>query len=94
MAYEESRKPAQRPHGLTLEERKKLIVSGVEDVESFDDKQIVMRTVCGDLIIKGSDLQIDRLSLDTGDVSVLGLVTDLIYEETAPSGSLWQRLFH
>lgn len=94
MSYEENRKSAQRPHSVIMEERKKLSVSGVEDVESFDDTEIVMRTVCGDLIIRGSELQIDKLSLDTGDVNVMGIVSELSYEETAPSGSLWTKLFH
>lgn len=94
MAYEENRKTVQKPHSVIMEERKKLSVSGVNDVESFDDTQIVMHTVCGDLIIKGSDLQIDKLSLDTGDVNVTGLISELSYEEVAPSGSLWTKLFH
>ncbi len=94
MAYEEVKKTVCKPHTVIMEERKKLSVSGVEDVESFDDTQIVMRTVCGDLIIKGSDLQIDRLSLETGEVGVTGLVSQFGYEEVAPSGSLWTKLFH
>jgi sporulation protein YabP len=94
MAYEDSKKTVQKPHSLIMEERRKLSLTGVEDVESFDDAEIVMRTVCGDLIVKGSDLQIDRLSLDTGEVSIIGMVTDLNYEESAPSGSLWTKLFH
>ena len=94
MAYEESKKAVQRPHSVILEERKKLSVSGVEDVESFDDTRIIMRTVCGALLLKGSDLKIDRLSLETGEVGVTGLVTELSYEEVAPSGSLWTKLFH
>ncbi len=93
MSYEENRKSAQRPHSVIMEERKKLSVSGVEDVESFDDTEIVMRTVCGDLIIRGSELQIDKLSLDTGDVNVMGVVSELSYEVTAPSGRLWTKLF-
>lgn len=94
MAYEDSRKGTPRSHGVILEDRKKLSVSGVEDVESYDDSQIVMRTVCGDVVIRGSDLSIDRLSLETGDVGVTGLITEFCYEEVAPSGSLWNRLFH
>lgn len=93
MSYEENRKSLQRPHSIIMEERKKLSVSGVEDVESFDDTQIVMRTVSGDLIIRGSELQIDKLSLDTGDVNVMGTISELSYEETISSGSLWSKLF-
>lgn len=82
-----------RPHNIILEDRKKLTVSGVEDVESFDESQIILLTNQGNLIIRGSELHIDSLSLDTGELAVTGIVTDLGYEETARSGSLWQRLF-
>ena len=85
-------KPA-KPHSLTLDDRRRLSVTGAEDVESFDDSEVVMHTSQGLLVIKGSGLQIDRLSTDSGDVSVQGLITSLGYEETAPSGSLWTRLF-
>jgi len=71
-----------------------LTVSGVEEVESFDDHEVILVTNCGTLLIRGDELTISRLSVDTGDVSIQGLVVSLTYEEVAPSGSLWTRLFH
>ena len=94
MAYDDVKKSVPKPQNLTLENRRRLSVSGVEDVDSFDESEIVMQTCDGALKVKGSELQIDRLSLDTGEVTVKGLVSELVYEETAPSGSLWSRLFH
>lgn len=82
-----------KPHSIILEDRKKLSVSGVEDVESFDERQIILLTHQGSLILRGEELHIDRLSLETGELSVTGLITDLGYEETAHSGSLWSKLF-
>jgi sporulation protein YabP len=93
MVYEEKEKFSNTPQNIILEDRARLSVTGVLDVDSFDDRQIVAKTVKGTLIMRGSDLHIDKLSLDTGDLVVTGLVTELGYEETAPSGSLWQRLF-
>lgn len=93
MVYEEKEKFANMPQNIILEDRSRLSVTGVLDVDSFDDRQIVAKTVKGSLILRGNDLHIDKLSLDTGDLTVTGLITDLGYEETAPSGSLWQRLF-
>jgi len=93
MPYEDKAKIAHKPHNIHMEDRKKLNISGVEEVESFDESQIVMITEGGSLIVKGSDLNISKLSLESGDVSIQGLVTDLCYEEFAPSGSLWARLF-
>lgn len=93
MAYEEKVKLPSRPHHVIMEERSKLSVTGVEDVSSFDEDQIIMATNQGTLIVRGSGLHIGKLTLDSGEVSIDGLVTELCYEETAPSGSLWSRLF-
>ncbi len=93
MLYDEKEKLTVKPHNVIMEDRARLSVSGVTDVESFDDRQIVAKTTKGNLIIRGSELRIDKLSLDTGELVVVGLVTDLGYEETAPGGNLWSRLF-
>jgi len=93
MIHEEKALAVSRPHSVILEDRERLSISGVEDVDSFDERQIIMRTTKGNLILRGNELHIEKLSLETGDLSVTGLVTDLCYEETAVSGSLWSRLF-
>ncbi|MGE4352957.1 MAG: sporulation protein YabP [Oscillospiraceae bacterium] len=94
MAYEEKQKLVKKSHNVIMEDRSKLTVSGVEDVASFDENEVVMNTVDGNLVVRGSELKIDKLSLDTGDVAIQGLVTDLSYEEVAHSQSLWAKLFH
>ncbi len=94
MAYDERKISAQKPHSLSLEERKSLTISGVERVDSFDEREIVMLTSGGSLIIRGSDMHMGKLDLVSGEATVTGLITELCYEEVAPSGSLWARLFH
>ena len=94
MAYDERRISTQKPHGISLEDRKNLSVSGVERVDSFDEREIVMLTSGGSLIIRGSDMHMGRLDLVSGEATVTGLISELCYEEVAPSGSLWARLFH
>lgn len=79
MSYEEIR-PA-GGHHLILEDRERLTVSGVEEVESFDENTIVMETAQGVLIVRGEDLHIEKLSLDGGDLKVEGMVESLTYEE-------------
>ncbi len=93
MIYDEKEKLSARPHNVILEDRSRLSVSGVEDVDSFDEQRIILKTAKGVLILRGSELHIDKLSLETGELAVTGLITDLGYEETAPGGSLWSRLF-
>ena len=93
MAYDEKIKQGTRPHTVILEERSRLSVTGVEDVERFDESEIIMVTARGGLTVRGDGLHIEKLSLDAGEVSVEGLFTDISYEETVQSGSLWSRLF-
>ena len=101
MAYEDRfTKPVQapakagQPHTVTMEDRKRLSVSGVMEVESFDEQTIVLETAMGRLVIRGAALNISRLSTDQGDVSVQGQIDSMHYEESAPRQSLWARLFH
>lgn len=93
MAYEEKGLTVQKLHNVILEGRRKLSVSGVEDVGHFDEGEIAMHTACGELIVRGEELHIGKLSLDTGELSVEGYVTELCYEEPAPEGGFFSRLF-
>lgn len=94
MGYEEKYKP-ELPHNVIMEGRERLSISGVEDVESFDEETIIVYTSKGILIVKGGDLHIEKLSLDGGDLSVEGRIDSLRYEEEATSGGggLISRLF-
>lgn len=77
MAYEEK----QLVHHVVLEGRGSLSVSGVEEVESFDEETIMMLTVKGTLVVRGGGLHIEKLSLDGGDLKVEGTVDSLTYED-------------
>lgn len=81
------------PHSLSLDGRSRLKLSGVRDVESFDEHSILLDTGVGGLMIHGSELQIDRLSLETGELGVEGRIDRLIYADEHASGSFWSRLF-
>ena len=72
-------------HNLILENRKKLSVSGIEEVESFNEEEIILRTSEeGVLVIKGEDLHINKLSVDSGDVSITGEVSAMDYIDRSP----------
>lgn len=85
----------QAPHRVVLEERGSLSVSGVEEVERFDESEIVMATVRGSLVVRGTGLHIEKLSLDGGELKVEGNVDSLTYEDDAGGErmSLLARLF-
>ena len=64
---------------LILENRGKLSISGVLDVLSFDDQVIMIETELGLLTIKGEELRITKLSIDTSEVIVEGNISYLAY---------------
>jgi len=81
-------------HHLELVGREQLTVSGVEDVDRFDETVIVMSTSAGTLVVSGEDLHIGKLSLDGGELHVDGRIDSLTYEDAGPSrGGLLSRLF-
>lgn len=95
MPYEEKKLRPDTVHHVILEGRSSLSVSGVEDVESFDENTILLSTSEGSLVIRGEGLHIEKLSLDGGDLKVEGTVDSLSYEEETPGsrGGLLSRLF-
>lgn len=80
------------PHKLTLDARKQLTVTGVTEVVSFDEGAVIARTELGTLVVQGKDLQLKTLLPEGGQVSVLGEISALIYEEPRAAGSWWRRL--
>ena len=66
---------------LVLENREKLSISGVLDVLSFDDQVVIVETELGLLTVKGENLRINKLSIDTSEVVVEGEIYHLAYSE-------------
>ncbi len=67
------------PHQLILTDRRQLVLSGVCDVDTFDDTTVILRTSLGELTVKGAQLQVQRLNIETGDVAIDGTVDRLEY---------------
>jgi len=78
---EEQKKITNAIQNIILENREKLTISGVLDVLSFDDQIIIVETELGLLTIKGENLKINKLNIDTSDVTLDGYVTSLLYSE-------------
>lgn len=66
---------------IVLENREKLSISGVLDVLSFDDQIIIIETELGLLTIKGEDLRINKLSIDTSETIINGNIMQIAYSE-------------
>lgn len=94
MAYRDDAYAPPSAHRVELNGRETLTVSGVEDVERFDEGEIVLTTSAGILVVTGEGLHIGKLSLDGGELHVDGHIDALAYEDSErPSGGLLSRLF-
>ena len=69
------------PHNVLLEDRKKLSVSGVCDVDSFDEETIIVYTQLGELAVRGNDLHINSLSVETGELLIEGSIYSVVYTD-------------
>lgn len=81
---------------LILENRGKLTITGVIDVLSFDDQIVIVETQLGLLTIKGEDLRINKLSIDTSEVVIEGEIFSMNYSEKdmdKKGGSLLGKIF-
>ncbi len=74
-------------HGITLAERKNIVVTGVKKIESFDSEEFLMDTTLGFLHIKGSELEIIKLDTYQGNVSIKGKIDSLMYMDNGISKS-------
>ncbi len=82
------------PHNLVLEDRRMLTVSGVSDVDSFDEETVIVFTDLGELTVRGKNLHINRLSVEVGELSVEGEIAALIYSDETPKNSgFFSRVF-
>lgn len=71
---------------IFMENREKLNVSGVKDVLSFDDQMVIVETELGLLTIKGENIRINKLSIDSSEVSIDGHINTLNYSNTESGG--------
>lgn len=72
-------KPGIRPHTSHIQNRETANMTGVREVVSFDENQVVMDTDLGLLTLKGKDLHVSRLTVEKGEVDVEGAIDSLVY---------------
>ncbi len=94
MAVEKNIQKVVKEQELTLKNREDLSISGVEVCDRFSDNEIVLYTNMGKLSIKGENLHINKLNVETGDFSASGRVVSLIYSKAgAKNLTFFQRVF-
>lgn len=84
-------------HSLNLLERKNLMISGVKKIDNFDNKQFIIETIMGYMIVKGDGLELLKLDTIQGNVSIKGTVYSINYVDEAnkkeKEDSIFNRLF-
>ena len=80
-------------HTLTLCDRSSLTVTGINDVDAFNEQEIIASCDFGELNIKGENLHIEELSIESKLLTVSGKISALIYNEKVTKSSLAKRLF-
>ncbi|OJU15408.1 MAG: sporulation protein YabP [Clostridiales bacterium 43-6] len=77
----EEKKAIRMPQNIVLENRKALMVTGVSEVDSFDEHTVNLFTELGELTIKGQELHISQLNVETGGLNVSGNIYGLVYTD-------------
>ena len=86
----------EKEHKLGLDRREKATVTGVKDVISFDEKEILLQTEFGKMTVKGEGLHVKRLTLEKGEAELEGQVNGILYSAVGSveeEGGFLNRLF-
>ncbi|MCL2578829.1 MAG: sporulation protein YabP [Oscillospiraceae bacterium] len=91
----EEKKVFKQTHNVIVENRKNITVSGVMDIDSFDEESVILFTELGELTIKGVNLHINKIDVNAGDLTMEGEIESLSYSEDRPQKGtgLLSRLF-
>ena len=93
MAMQNGETAQARPHSIALTDRRKLSITGVEDVSCFNEQIVVLQTPLGTLTVTGAALNVSQLDLEDGRVSLEGEVDALEYTGGGKKGGALGRLF-
>lgn len=82
-------------HNIIMEGRKKLIISAVSEVESFEEDNAELKTTAGNMTIRGDELKMDNYNSSTGDLQISGNIYAIIYTNDGPTekGGFIKRIF-
>ena len=85
-----------RPHGISLENRSSAVLTGVSDVKSFHEEEVILDPGGGEMVITGKGLHIAKFTLEEGSLIMDGRIDAIAYQEggkTKRGGSVLGRVF-
>lgn len=69
-------------HSLVMENRRKLVISGVKEVEGFTETEVRLYTDMGQITVKGRNLKVNQVSTETGELIMNGdMINSVVYSE-------------
>ena len=80
----EEKKVFKMAHNIIIESRKNVTITGVMDIDSFDEQSVILFTELGELTIKGVNLHINKIDVNAGDLSMEGEIESISYSESGP----------
>lgn len=83
----------QKSQQLVLNDRKKLKMTGVSEVENFSETVVCANTCMGQLIVKGEELKINKLDIDDGELIIDGKINSMEYTKKKEKGNFFESLF-
>lgn len=94
MAMSEEQKNTKTVQNIILENRRKIAISGVLDVDSFDEHSIILLTDLGILEVNGADIKIEKLNLENGEISASGEFDNIEYvTDRIEKGGVLKKIF-
>ena len=74
-------KESERSHTLSMENRRKAMLTGIDEVLAFDENQVILRTDGGEIVLTGENLHVTKLLLDDGQMAVEGKIDGVFYTQ-------------
>lgn len=86
---------SQHNHIVHIDNRERIEITGVTKVDTFNEDDVVLHTVMGVINIKGKDMKVNKLNVDTGDMLIEGTIHSMQYlsKDKEKKGSILKNLF-
>ncbi len=81
-------------HGITLTERKNLMITGIKKIENFDSEEFLLDTIMGFLVVKGEGLELIKLDTLQGTVAIKGQVNGIVYMDEGKKKNKEEGIFN
>ena len=77
----------------TISNREKVVINGVINVESFGEDYLILNTQLGEMTVEGSELKIESLTKESGEILILGRINGLFYKEEKSEKGFFRKIF-